>query len=369
MNDPRFAMLDVPAVGEARWGTRTLDELKREDKPAAAAPSANSVRVFVLAQSRDATTSEQAELARRGARALRSLLKEPGRPERSGWFWYDTNHRLRPTDPARLQREVKAEVAIAGDPARPPDQRPALLEVVIGLTETDPDAVLSQLQERITQVTRSNQPKGEPATREFLAASDPAAADVRAEFLQRGWPDSHEVGVRILGVAAASAASAAARARKDGVLVGAWAGRAHGGYVHPDFQFMGVQSDGMQDGIARFLARQPDPGWGPARLNPRIRELLLALEENPRLSAEEDPSGWARVFWLYQRRAELSQRSIALRQASLSTVAAEPTRVLELSGAARTPAEVFASDPHAVIELALHDAAEIRRAMEGPVNG
>ena len=74
------------------------------------------------------------------------------------------------------------------------------------------------------------------------------------------------------------------------------------------------------------------------------------------LSAAEDKSGWQRVFWLYQPRGRLSAQALALRAAALAQVRADPERFAKLDTAARTPAEVFPTDPQAVIDLARDDA-------------
>jgi hypothetical protein len=91
---------------------------------------------------------------------------------------------------------------------------------------------------------------------------------------------------------AAGSNNTASRLRRRGDLLGAWNGRE---YLHPIFQF--------------------DPKTG--RVMPEVKELLELLPK--------DRGGWRQVFWLFQPHALLD---------------------------CKCPADVFPTDPHAVIEAA-----------------
>lgn len=165
----------------------------------------------------------------------------------------------------------------------------------------------------VQALLRSLEMDDDPDARMAAAASPPtspaeAARRQRESFLDRGWPSSIDVAVRMRSEAV-NQAQVAADLRKRGALLGAWSHRG-GTFVHPDFQF---DANG-----------QPRPEL--PRLLATLRE--LTLDPDGRFV---DKGGWRRVFWLYGTRSELDDR---------------------------TPAEVFSEAPERVIQLAENDLAE-----------
>lgn len=128
---------------------------------------------------------------------------------------------------------------------------------------------------------------------------------------------------------AEDAASWASRERKAGRIFGVWSSQERA-FVHPEFQFTGDQ------------------------VHPCLFELLRVLKHkagfNPAIS---DKGGWARAYWLYQPRAELSARALAATKIDLDDpVTAALTLMMVSDDRPRSPAEAFAQEPQAVIELA-----------------
>lgn len=81
--------------------------------------------------------------------------------------------------------------------------------------------------------------------------------------------------------------------------------------------------------------RYPDFQFLPnGRLNPRVKELLNALELHPDFKADKDRGGWHRAFWPH----------------GVTRGLAAP------DGRPRIAAEVFREDPDAVIAFAIKDA-------------
>lgn len=162
----------------------------------------------------------------------------------------------------------------------------------------------------------------------FFAVSSLEAMQIRDRLMASGWPNSRAVGQRLPG-GDICPTLVASHARGSSRLLGAWAGPRHGGFVHPTFQFC---ADGT--------------------IHPLLTDLLAALAMIPGLSPARDPSGWGRVFWLHQCRGTLSKRSLAIRVMPRDEIHADPEGLLRVSNDARTPAEVFAERPEAVIALA-----------------
>ncbi|GLQ87694.1 hypothetical protein [Dyella flagellata] len=123
-----------------------------------------------------------------------------------------------------------------------------------------------------------------------------------------------------------------AKKRSTGQLLGIWDDKEHCFY-YPPFQF-------LEDGS----------------LNPKLPALLLALSEIPSYRPAEDAGGWGRFDWLDGLRGSMSLRDLA--EELSETGIAEHEDLLSLE--ARRPAEVFLTQPDAVIGLALRDAAAIR---------
>lgn len=130
------------------------------------------------------------------------------------------------------------------------------------------------------------------------------------------------------GSVATDAESWASHERRQDRLFGVWSSFDHA-FVHPDFQF----TDG--------------------RVHPRLPELLGVLRGRAGFDpASSDRGGWARAYWLYQPDARLSESSLAAGRLDLSDVVAASEYLSSLNGAGRSPAEMFASYPEAVIALA-----------------
>lgn len=132
------------------------------------------------------------------------------------------------------------------------------------------------------------------------------------------------------GTHAEDATTWASRERKAGRLFGVWSSRDRA-FVHPEFQFN-------------------DDGGVNVCLGDLLRVLRLKAGFNP---ASIDKGGWARAFWLYQPRAELSSRNLASKLVDTTDpVTAALTLTLIGDDRPRSPAEAFAKEPQAVIELA-----------------
>jgi hypothetical protein len=152
---------------------------------------------------------------------------------------------------------------------------------------------------------------------EYNADDVAAIQHFREALLAQNWPDSEAI-------------------RRDierSLAFGVWAGRDHGGYRYPPFQF-------LMDGS----------------VNPKLSELMAALTRQPDLHPDHDKSGWGRAYWLYQPRGRLSMQALALHAATPREVREDPKRFAILSNDARTPAAVFPDDFQAVIDLANEDA-------------
>ena len=166
-------------------------------------------------------------------------------------------------------------------------------------------------------------------TNAALPSPADAAAERRNHFLAAGWPSSMTVG-KWLGGAEAAAEQRASRARADRKILGAWGGKGVG-FVHPQFQF---------DSFGQPI--------------PRLEELMDRLGELQSFAPDTDRGGWRRVFWLYQPRPSLSERSIA--ESRSTDPLAMDGNFDQFPDVARTPAEVFATDPEAVFQLIRMDA-------------
>lgn len=132
-----------------------------------------------------------------------------------------------------------------------------------------------------------------------------ASAALRDQLLGLGWPTSADVGASH-GSKAGNRGQWAKDRRDRGELFGVWSPNERT-FRHPTFQF-------DETGAIR----------------PLVKELIAAMAANPEFAPDVDKGGWRRAFWLYG-----------------------PTLTLAgANGAARTPADVFASEPGAVIQAA-----------------
>ncbi len=342
MSTSYFAMVNIPLDGELRWGTCTADALHDER----AVGLRGRMRVFCAAAGPDVEQSMCAELAG----TARAVLQAPGfqrmldrrHATRVHWFLWESNQHLRELPPEQVSRTARA--ALEYHPGATPHMRKALIEVSPAPTGVARDAFVTALVRQLDAVFAATPaiargaglaptleigpPQEDPADRQALLR-------LRESLLARDWPDSAAVGRR-LGSSDASALARVSRERAAGTLFGVWTGRDRGGYRHPDFQFLPSGS-----------------------VHPRLPELLDALARQPDLTPQRDRSGWERAYWLYQPRGRLSVQALALRAASPAQLRADPARFAAIDSAARTPAEVFATDPQAVIDLAREDAGHV----------
>lgn len=166
----------------------------------------------------------------------------------------------------------------------------------------------------------------------------------RVRLLHSGWPTSKTVAAQARSRSRNSGQWAKDK-RTAGQLLGVWSAQERT-YRHPDFQF---ELDGSLRG--------------------EVKELLSAMAKNPAWRPEADANGWRRAYWLYQPLRSLSEAAIKFASEQANTDAdnnplsgsAEQAsgyiaRWLEQASGpeteARTPAEVFAAHPDAVIALA-----------------
>jgi len=156
--------------------------------------------------------------------------------------------------------------------------------------------------------------------------TNPAEAR-RTALLAQGWPTSTEVGQQN-GTQSSNPGQWAKDKRDAGQLLGVWDSTRRT-FRHPAFQFDG-------DG----------------HLRGDIKTLLDALANHPDWTATADANGWRRAYWLYQPFRSLSRAALASAGGDQPTDPADPEEER-----ARTPAEVFADHPAAVIALAAQAAA------------
>jgi hypothetical protein len=135
---------------------------------------------------------------------------------------------------------------------------------------------------------------------ELDSSASRATAALRDELLSLGWPTTAQVDEML-----SAETDNATQKRRQGALLGVWADHRHD-FVYPLFQFQHGQ------------------------VNPFTTELLTVLATIPDLAPADDPGGWRRAFWLYGASNMLN---------------------------GRVPAQVFDTDPQAVIALARAEAA------------
>ncbi|MEY2161282.1 hypothetical protein [Rhodanobacter sp. FW106-PBR-LB-2-11] len=239
-------------------------------------------------------------------------------------------------------------------PERPADETGVLIELLRSRTDEPLAVVWQGLRDTLDRDVVITPPPVEVATSvsgpTVVIQTDPAEAR-RASLLALGWPTSAEVAARA-GSQSRNPGQWAKDKRDAGQLLGVWDGAART-FRHPDFQF---ERDG--------------------RLRSEVKTLLAALGEHPDWTAEADANGWRRAYWLYQPFRSLSRAALAFAgtypDGQGSALQDDPEgafdslRTLREAYAdpeaqrARTPAEVFAEDPAAVIALAKKAAAAAR---------
>jgi hypothetical protein len=135
------------------------------------------------------------------------------------------------------------------------------------------------------------------------------------------------------GVSRAEADAWVSHACERGSLLGIWSNTEHV-FKYPRFQFA--------------------PGLAPGHL----RELLMVLATRYGFDPlNEDPRGWRRALWLYQPNEELSEASLFAKNLVYDDVVAAALEVAKKPRIARSPAELMAREPEAVIAFARKLAA------------
>lgn len=81
------------------------------------------------------------------------------------------------------------------------------------------------------------------------------------------------------------------------------------------------------------------------------RHLLSLLASLVGFVPTDDPGGWRRAFWLYQRNSRLSPRCCAYDRNPIADPIAAVQYLIPFSADARTPAEAFAEEPNSVFAL------------------
>lgn len=271
---------------------------------------------------------------------LRTKLREIFAAGAASRFWciFEKGHPLRPMPrdevPAVVREWTRLHhtsthqtflVEMADD--QPSDDLDAWLAVMRKSMAIAPDATIT------TSTIDANVSVGlapAPSTPEQLAIArrDALLARARAE----AWPESDAVGQMLGSQSPTAGRQRATRERAAGHLLGLWSAGERTFY-HPRFQFL------------------PD-----GRVHPKLSELLEALAQLPAYAPEDDPGGWGRIAWLYGSSPSLSQRSLA----EAATEGGIAPHESALDPTPRTPADVFPTDPDAVIALAREHAAAIR---------
>lgn len=271
---------------------------------------------------------------------LRTKLREifaTGAAPRS-WCIFEKGRRLRPMS----RDEVLAVVRQWTNLHHVGTQQTFLLELADDQPPDNLDAWLAVMRKSMTiapaALTTTSTigadvsvgPAHAPTTPEQLAIArrDALLARARAE----AWPESDAVGQMLGSSSPAAGRQRATRERAAGTLFGLWSAGERTFY-HPRFQFL------------------PD-----GRVHPKLPELLEALAQIPSYAPEQDPGGWGRIAWLYGSSPSLSERSMA----EAATEGGIAPNESELDTTPRTPAEVFPTDPDAVIALAREQAVAIR---------
>ncbi len=293
----------------------------------------------------------------------RLMISRNGKHVRTVYFILDNDH-VRELSPEEVANEVK-QAGVSANHAHTADRRGVLVEYTRSDNAANFDTIATYLKDRLiitpgaagvsTSVGGGVKIAEAPKPTVASPRSVPAEEARRETLLAKQWPTSIAVGQR--AGSQSSNPSQWTKARRDSKqLLGVWDLSAKT-FRHPDFQF---ESDG--------------------RIKLKVKELLAALAEHPRMTAETDPDGWRRAYWLYQPFRSLSRRYLAFEalknaggadalRGTPEEAAAFMTELLDAGGApedkqARTPAEVFAENPEAVIELAKKAAAEARPEMD-----
>lgn len=318
------AIMEIPADGDIRFGSRPLASFIRSAgaaSPGLGRPDSKGVlRVFRPDSDADwLSRTEIAELEKLARKLLEATRRMDAfdQPAAAG-----TSPRLRQDRSPQAVRyfELFADQAVqevratelaerASRMLKRADQAGSSSGVLFEIEQYDPSATLRSLFEGFSRSFRAA--TATEAETSPVAISAPARTPVQAsaalrdQLLGLGWPTSAEVG-ESHGSKAGNKGQWAKDRRDRGELFGVWSANERT-FRHPTFQF-------DETGAIR----------------PFVKELLAALSANPDFTPEADKGGWRRAFWLHG-----------------------PTLALAgANGAARAPADVFATEPAAVIEAA-----------------
>ena len=120
----------------------------------------------------------------------------------------------------------------------------------------------------------------------------------------------------------------ASNAREQGFLLGIWSNPEHV-FKYPRFQF------------------------APCLTRDNLRELLMVLATRHGFDpVHDDPRGWRRALWLYQPNEELSEASLFAKNLIYDDVVAAALKIAKMPTVARSPADLMAQAPEAVIAFA-----------------
>lgn len=318
------AIMEIPADGDVRFGSRPLTSFIRSPEVASPGIARHDykgvLRVFRPDSDADwLTKTEIAELeslarklldASRRFGGLEQLM--PARKSSKGhqdkshqgvrYFELFADHGVQEVRATEVAERASRMLKRAEQPG-------SSSGVLFEIEQYDPSATLHTLFEGFSRSFRASiatEVEIDPVVMATPARTPAqASAALRDELLGLGWPTSAEVG-ESHGSKAGNKGQWAKDRRDRGELFGVWSANERT-FRHPSFQF-------DETGAIR----------------PYVKELISALSANPDFTPEADKGGWRRAFWLHG-----------------STLAlAGP------DGAARAPADVFVTEPTAVIEAA-----------------
>jgi hypothetical protein len=357
--DNEWVVMQVRPHSAANYRTGALRDLAGAPAPLG---SRVAMRLLYRAELTDVLMSQLRGLADRVvARNIHATSRKvvegywEAKNDSSLYFLFERGQRLRALPPGDAERVANAWAELVTA-----EQTPLDAGVLVEFLRADPDLPLdqawSELRETLDQIlTPVPAPPVQASVTEPSVIIQTAPAEARRlTLLALNWPTSTDVGQRA-GSTASNPGQWAKDARDAGRLLGVW-DQAQRTFRHPDFQF-------TADGTPR----------------PEVRELLAAMAEHPDWTREADANGWRRTYWLYQPFRSLSRRALGFANgkqlgaddlegvdpdAALERIDQWLTAVAPEDTLARTPAEVFAEDPHAVIAHARQAAAAARPDMD-----
>ncbi|MBQ4855884.1 hypothetical protein IMW82_14535 [Rhodanobacter sp. B2A1Ga4] len=344
MNDAMnavFATLELERSGAPAFGTITRAAIETDVFDLSATDTLLRV-VNLSARPRKPATATFGEGVWSGILAAARAIADPtpkvaqllrhAAHERA-WLIVEPNKQVRLVAPSSVRETVAAWELF---PSQPDSNDVFLLELA-GAVESDMEDLLARMHQALVITTAPatihTSVSGPTVliTDSVLPLTPEQAAIARRDALlararSEEWPESGVVGQQLGSSNEEAGRQRATRDRAAGRLFGV---RPPGErtFLHPRFQFL------------------PD-----GRVHSKLPDLLAALATNPELTEATDPAGWGRLGWLYQPRRSLSVRSLAEERA--------PDGVADdsLDDRGRTPAEVFPTDPQAVVALAIEDA-------------